>query len=66
MFIAIIDILGLLSLRAVLPKLLEGGYDIKILISTIFSRYISSNRAFKLLEDDNLVLVGGRVSRFTR
>jgi hypothetical protein len=58
--------LGSLSLCAVLPKLLEGGCDIKILISTTFSRYISGNRAFKLLEDNDLVLVGGRASRFAR
>ena len=56
----------MLSLYTILPKLLEGGYNIKILISIIFSRYISSNRAFKLLEDNNLVLVEGYISRFIR
>ena len=42
-------ILGLLSLCAILPKLLKGGYNIKILISTTFSKYISGKRAFKSL-----------------
>ena len=40
-------VLGSLSLRAVLPELLEGDYNIKILISTTFSRHISGNKAFK-------------------
>ena len=39
--------LGLLSLYTILPKLPEGGYDIKILISTTLSRYIGGSRAFK-------------------
>jgi hypothetical protein len=44
-FVAAMGALGSLSLRAVLPKLLEGDYDIKILISAMFSRHIGGNRA---------------------
>ena len=51
-------ILGSLSLRAVLSKLPEGDYNIKILISTTFSKHISGNRALNRREDNNLVLVG--------
>ena len=49
--------LGSLSLRAVLPELLKGDCDIKILISTTFSRHIGGNRALNRREDDDLVLV---------
>jgi hypothetical protein len=44
-FVAAMGALGSLSLRAVLPELLEGDCDIKILIFTTFN--IGGNRAFK-------------------
>lgn len=46
-FVAAISALGSPSLRAVLPELLEVSCDIKILITTAFSRHIDSNRALK-------------------
>ena len=49
-FVAAMDALGSLSLRGILPELPElpeGGCDIKILISTMFSRHIDGNRAFE-------------------
>jgi len=50
--------LGSLSLCAVLPELPEGDCDIKILISTTFSRHIGGNRALNRREYDDLVMAG--------
>ena len=58
--------LGLLRLHVVLPELPEDNCDIKILISTTFSRHISGNRASNHQENNDLALVEGRASRFAR
>ena len=47
-FVAAMGALGSPSLRAVLPELPEGDCDIKILISTTFSRHIGGNGAVRV------------------